>query len=572
MSDKQVTFQETFGQYPFPEGVLTSFAAYPTRVKVNRQARTMTVELEGERLAPNLVDQVQQSLARAFHLHQAAVEFHAAQAEAQPAPVVETPPAAPQPAPGGDLYAQLEAMRRKVLNQSMPGGGHGKPKVKQLYGKINGKKKPVPLGELQLDMGSVLVEGTVFNVEHRELPKRKAWVICFDITDNTGSIRVNQFLEGEVANPIVKGIKKGQRVQVQGRLNVSRFENDMVLEPYGINEVPMPEGRKDTAEEKRIELHLHTKMSMMDALCDGKAIVKRAIEWGHPAIAITDHGVVQSFPDAYNASGRGEKIKVLYGVEAYYQNDVDERVSVHGPGDMPLDGEFIAFDLETTGLDPNTDAIIEIGAVRMRGDQVLEHYSTFADPGHPLSPKTVSLTSITDEMVRGQRTASQAFEEFLTFCGGADLMGHNLPFDYGFLKQQAVVQRLPFEKRGIDTLKIARCLLDGLESRSLTSLCAHFHIDRSRAHRALDDALATHQLYCHLKELAGEDKVELFLPAPMFYRARKISPITDSQKRYLKDLAKYHRIELDVETDSLTKSEASRLIDRIIMNYGRIMR
>ena len=310
MSDKQVTFQETFGQYPFPEGVLTSFAAYPTRVKVNRQARTMTVELEGEQLAPNLVDQVQQSLARAFHLHQAAVEFHSAQAEAQPAPVaVETPPAAPQPAPGGDLYAQLEAMRRKVLNQSVPGGGHGKPKVKQLYGKINGKKKPVPLGELQLDMGSVLVEGTVFNVEHRELPKRKAWVICFDITDNTGSIRVNQFLEGEVANPIVKGIKKGQRVQVQGRLNVSRFENDMVLEPYGINEVPMPEGRKDTAEEKRIELHLHTKMSMMDALCDGKAIVKRAIEWGHPAIAITDHGVVQSFPDAYNASGRGEKIK-----------------------------------------------------------------------------------------------------------------------------------------------------------------------------------------------------------------------------------------------------------------------
>ena len=139
MSDKQVTFQESFGQYPFPEGVLTSFAAYPTRVKVNRQARTMTVELEGEQLAPNLVDQVQQSLARAFHLHQAAVEFHTAQAEAQPAPVVETPPAAPQPAPGGDLYAQLEAMRRKVLNQSIPGGGHGKPKGKQLYGKINGK-------------------------------------------------------------------------------------------------------------------------------------------------------------------------------------------------------------------------------------------------------------------------------------------------------------------------------------------------------------------------------------------------------------------------------------------------
>ena len=509
MSDKQVTFQETFGQYPFPEGVLTSFAAYPTRVKVNRQARTMTVELEGEQLAPNLVDQVQQSLARAFNLHQAAVEFHTAQAEAQPAPVaVETPSVAPQPAPGGDLYAQLEAMRRKVLNQSVPGGGHGKPKVKQLYGKINGKKKPVPLGELQLDMGSVLVEGTVFNVEHRELPKRKAWVICFDITDNTGSIRVNQFLEGEVANPIVKGIKKGQRVQVQGRLNVSRFENDMVLEPYGINEVPMPEGRKDTAEEKRIELHLHTKMSMMDALCDGKAIVKRAIEWGHPAIAITDHGVVQSFPDAYNASGRGEKIKVLYGVEAYYQNDVDERVSVHGPGDMPLDGEFIAFDLETTGLDPNTDAIIEIGAVRMRGDQVLEHYSTFADPGHPLSPKTVSLTSITDEMVRGAPKPAQAVADFLAWAGDTPLVAHNAEFDTGFVRAYCQRAGREFDPLYFDTLILAQYLCPQLNNHKLDTVSTHLGLPPFHHHRADDDAAICGQIFAAMIPMLKELGVE----------------------------------------------------------------
>ena len=509
MSDKQVTFQETFGQYPFPEGVLTSFAAYPTRVKVNRQARTMTVELEGEQLAPNLVDQVQQSLARAFNLHQAAVEFHSAQAEAQPAPVaVETPPAASQPAPGGDLYAQLEAMRRKVLNQSMPGGGHGKPKVKQLYGKINGKKKPAPLGELQLDMGSVLVEGTVFNVEHRELPKRKAWVICFDITDNTGSIRVNQFLEGEVANPIVKSIKKGQRVQVQGRLNVSRFENDMVLEPYGINEVPMPEGRKDTAEEKRIELHLHTKMSMMDALCDGKAIVKRAIEWGHPAIAITDHGVVQSFPDAYNASGRGEKIKVLYGVEAYYQNDVDERVSVHGPGDMPLDGEFIAFDLETTGLDPNTDAIIEIGAVRMRGAEVLEHYSTFADPGHPLSPKTVSLTSITDEMVRGAPKPAQAVADFLAWAGDTPLVAHNAEFDAGFVRAYCQRAGRDFDPLYFDTLILAQYLCPQLNNHKLDTVSTHLGLPPFHHHRADDDAAICGQIFAAMIPMLRELGVE----------------------------------------------------------------
>ena len=149
-------------------------------------------------------------------------------------------------------------------------------------------------------------------------------MVCFDVTDYTGSIRISQFMDGDVAKPIIKAIKSGLHVQIQGRLTVSRFESDMVLEPYGINELPKPEGRKDNAPEKRIELHLHTKMSMMDALCDTKEVVKRAISWGHPAIAITDHGVVQSFPDAYNASGKGEKIKIIYGVEAYFQNDVDE--------------------------------------------------------------------------------------------------------------------------------------------------------------------------------------------------------------------------------------------------------
>ena len=514
MSRNQVTFQETFGQYPFPEGVLACFAQYPTQVKVCRQTRTMTVELEGGAAEQGLVDQVRQSLARLFSLNQVAVEFHTQEVPAGtltvPSASEAVPPVSTQakPAPSGDLFAQMEAMRRKVLNQSNPGGGHGKPKVKQIYGKINGKKKPVPLGQLQLDMGSVLVEGTVFNVEHRELPRRKAWVICFDITDNTGSIRVNQFLEGELAAPIVKGIKKGQRVQVQGRLNVSRFESDMILEPYGINEVPMPEGRKDTAEEKRIELHLHTKMSMMDALCDGKAIVKRAIEWGHPAIAITDHGVVQSFPDAYNASGRGEKIKVLYGVEAYYQNDVDERVSVHGPGDMPLDGEFIAFDLETTGLDPKTDAIIEIGAVRMRGGEVLEHFSTFADPGHPLSPKTVSLTSITDEMVRGAPKPHEAVANFLAWAGDTPLVAHNAEFDTGFVREYCRRAKRVFDPLYFDTLILAQYLCPELNNHKLDTVSTHLGLPPFHHHRADDDAAICGQIFAAMIPMLKELGVE----------------------------------------------------------------
>ena len=270
----------------------------------------------------------------------------------------------------------------------------------------------------------------------------------------------------------------------------------------------MPEGRKDTAEEKRIELHLHTKMSMMDALCDGKAIVKRAIEWGHPAIAITDHGVVQSFPDAYNASGRGEKIKVLYGVEAYYQNDVDERVSVHGPGDMPLDGEFIAFDLETTGLDPNTDAIIEIGAVRMRGDQVLEHYSTFADPGHPLSPKTVSLTSITDEMVRGAPKPAQAVADFLAWAGDTPLVAHNAEFDTGFVRAYCQKAGREFDPLYFDTLILAQYLCPQLNNHKLDTVSTHLGLPPFHHHRADDDAAICGQIFAAMIPMLRELGVE----------------------------------------------------------------
>lgn len=347
------TFQQTFANCPFPEGVLAVLGGYPVRVRVLKAQRAMEVIASGTSVSRETLVLAEECLRRVFGLSGASVAVEepegAAPAGTEPAPEPppldrapqpeEAAPASPlqQPAPQGeqprDLEAQMASMRRRLMRAEAPAPGKSKKRVRQFYGKISGKKKPVPLRELALDMGSVLVEGEVFNVEHRELPRRKAWVVCFDITDLTGSIRVTRFMEGEEAKPIISQVKKGQRLQVQGRLSLGRFDNnDLVLEPYGINEVPKPEGRKDTAPHKRVELHLHTKMSTMDALCDTKAVVKRAIEWGHPAIAITDHGVVQSFPDAYNASGRGEKIKVLYGVEAYYQNDVDEQAAVHGPG------------------------------------------------------------------------------------------------------------------------------------------------------------------------------------------------------------------------------------------------
>ena len=233
---------------------------------------------------------------------------------------------------------------------------------------------------------------------------------------------------------------------------------------------------------------------------------------------------------------------------------------------------YVVVDLETTGLQPAKDRILEIGAVKVENGEVKDTFCTFINPRMAIPPFIQALTGITQDMVENAPTAEQAFYEFLDFCGDRDLMGHNLMFDYSFLKHQAANLKLSFEKRGIDTLKIARSVLPELESRSLTSLCEYFQINREQAHRAFHDALATHEVYEQLKKRAREGQERLFVPVPLLYKAKKQGPITNSQKAYLNDLVKYHKIRLDVEIDSLTKNEASRRIDKIISEYGRIMR
>lgn len=233
---------------------------------------------------------------------------------------------------------------------------------------------------------------------------------------------------------------------------------------------------------------------------------------------------------------------------------------------------YVVVDLETTGLSPQKDRIIEIGAVKVDEGNVVDTFCTFVDPQIPIPAQIQGLTGITQDMVEGQPDVKQAVNSFMDFCGQQDLMGHNLIFDYSFLKHQAAGQKMSFERNGIDTLKIARTLLPELESRSLTSLCEYFQIDRTQAHRAYHDALATHELYIRLLERAAEGQENLFSPKPLLYKVKKQGPITPSQKAYLNDLLKYHRIVLDTQIESLTKSEASRKIDTIISQYGRIMR
>lgn len=264
-------------------------------------------------------------------------------------------------------------------------------------------------------MGTVVVEGDVFAVDNRELKKRGAWVVAFDMTDYTGSIRVNKFFPGDEGKPLVDGIKKGMHVKVQGRLNMDRFYGDMVLEPVAVTAVEK-KMKEDTAPEKRVELHLHTTMSSMDALTSvgpklgpDKNVVKRAEAWGHPAIAITDHGVAHSFPDAWHSA---KKIKLLYGVEAYFVNDVDDRVAIHGTPDQGFEEEIVCFDLETTGFHKKYEVIIEIGAVVLKNGEVTDTFNTFVSPGRILSADIINLTGITDEMLVGAPSQEEALRAF----------------------------------------------------------------------------------------------------------------------------------------------------------------
>ena len=410
---------------------------------------------------------------------------------AEPAPVPEEPeggPAAPEEdiSQQEKLFRQTEAMRQQAMKAAMAAHKEARGFSSQrIYGTRQIKKAPKPMNTLELDMGVVTVEGDVFAVEHRELKKRNAWVISFDITDYTSSIRVSKFMPGDEGTPIVNGVKVGMHLKISGRLNLNRFDNDMVLEPL-IIETAEKTVKQDNAPEKRVELHLHTKMSLMDALTDTKDAVKRAIQWGHPAVAITDHGVAQSFPDAWSA-GKG-KCKVLLGTEAYYINNVDERLTVRGEQDQDLDEPIVCFDLETTGLSKETDVITEIGAVVLDHGEVKERFQTFVDPQRKLAPNIVQLTGITDEMLVGAPSQAEAIQAFLDFAAGRPLAAHNAEFDIGFIRTGCQRYGIEFQPTFLDTLPLAQNLLPELSKYKLDVVCRHLNLPDFNHHRASDDA------------------------------------------------------------------------------------
>ena len=310
-------------------------------------------------------------------------------------------------------------------------------------------------------------------------------------------------------------VKTGKVLRVRGRLEINRYDSELVLRPDAIMAGKMESRSDSCALGRRVELHLHTSMSNMDAITSTKAAIKQAAAWGHKAIAITDHGCCQSFTDALHVveawgggpkvAGTDDVIKILYGCEGYYVNDVDDRIVVHGGQNMSFDEEFVAFDLETTGLSSKNDRIIEIGAVVMKNGVEVDRFQTFIDPERTLERKIVDLTGITDDMLKGAPKIEEVLPKFLEFIGERVLVAHNSDFDTGFIR--AACERLgyPYTYTCADTLILSQNLLSHLNKFKLDIVSNALSLPEFNHHRAGDDALTCGMIMARLMKKLEED-------------------------------------------------------------------
>ena len=485
----EIPFCELFSALSLPdaaEALLRQATVDKESVIIDRERRELTMTLRFPVPADTDVEaDVCQALRRQFDLRDVFLTVEAP----EPAPAEAPESALPPEAAPVDAFDRTEALRQAAIAALPEERREGSGGV--LYGKAI-KKKPIPMEKLTGDRKNVVVTGRVFSTNHREIKKRGGWVVSFDMTDETEAVRVSRFLPEEEGLALSRKLESGTYVAVQGDYRFDPYENDRTLTPTAIVTVPAP-GRYDTAEgPKRVELHLHTRMSAMDALTDPAAAVTCAADWGHPAVAITDHGVVHSFPDAWDAAKKsakaGKPIKVLYGTEAYLVNDVDERPVLRGTKDGPLNGTFVCFDLETTGLRAATEAITEIGAVRVVNGEVTEAFNTFADPERPLRPEITRLTGITDDMLAGAPSQEEALRAFLAFAGDDILVAHNADFDVGFLQEGCSRCGIPFAPTQLDTLSLSQHMLPELRHHKLDQVADYLGLAEFRHHRASDDA------------------------------------------------------------------------------------
>ena len=362
------------------------------------------------------------------------------------------------------------------------------------------KERPVPMKGLEADGSTVTVWGEVFKVDSRENWDGTKVRYSIYITDLSSSMMVSIRLDlkrDKEKIMAISGLKVGDNLIVSGCYEYDEYIKTNLLRPRSISIVARYQ-RQDLAPEKRVELHLHTKMSQMDAVTEASDLIERAAKWGHRAIAITDHGVVQAFPKVMETvtelNKAGNPIKVLYGMEGYYVNDM-----------MPTSDEYIVFDIETTGLSNKTERITEIGAVRLVRGEVQDSFDILVNPGKPIPPKIVELTGITDAMVADAPNEAEALQKFYDFCGDCRvLVAHNAGFDTGFIRAAAARCGMPYEFTGVDTIPLCRTLYKGLKNYKLDTVAEHLKLPPFNHHRACDDAAVLAEIYKNILADAGD--------------------------------------------------------------------
>ncbi len=486
----------------FPELTMASqIGSQVEKIKLSRQRRRLELLLS-DKLDENTLVKLENELKEKYHLN----SVHILEKEEEPDITEERQV----------MYVDLPKIQSVKETDHIP----QKAKIIEVIYGASIRSELTPIKEITEESGRVAIRGEVFGVEMRDITSKKTGknfhLIVFDVTDRTDSITCQMFLEADekgdsAFSEIKAGLKIGKYVAVRGKAQYNDYAHETVLMANAICEAERPPARYDNAKEKRVELHLHTQMSAMDGVSSAKELINRAADWGHKAIAITDHGVVQSFPDALKHSNNNEKIKIIYGMEGYLVDD--SRGITEDAKDETLDNDFVVFDIETTGLKTGSDRITEIGAVKVSGGKVTDRWSTFVNPEMPIPQKIVSLTGITDEMVADAPKIEEILPEFLEFCKGSVLVAHNAQFDTGFIKHDAKRLGLSYDFTSLDTMTLARAMYPELKNHRLDTLTKFHSVVLENHHRAVNDAKATADVFVkmlsELKEKGTEKLSEL---------------------------------------------------------------
>ena len=442
-----------------------------------------------------------------------------------------------------------------------------------IYGR-DFEEEAVPIEEIIGDMGEVVIRGKIIRYDSREIKNEKT-ILMFDVTDFTDTMTIKMFARNDQVKEITAEMKVGAFVKLKGVTMIDRFDNELTIGSIaGIKKIPdFTTSRSDTSVQKRVELHCHTKMSDMDGVSEAKDIVKRAYKWGHPAIAITDHGVVQSFPDAnhvWEDLWKAEKakrieagdpnpdkqdfFKVIYGMEAYLVDDLKEIVT--GDEGQDLNADFVVFDIETTGFSPVNNKIIEIGAVKIQHGEITDRFSVFVNPGVPIPFEIEKLTSINDSMVMDAPPIEVILPQFLDFCQDAVLVAHNANFDMSFIMENAKRQGLSRKFTYVDTLGIARVLLTHQAKHTLDAVAKTLSISLENHHRAVDDAECTAHIFLKFSAMLKERGADTL---------SRINALGESSPDIIKKLTSYHAIIL--AENNIGRENLYRLVSASHLQY-----